>query len=400
MPTAADKYREAIELYKTTDLALGEISKRCGVTRTGLSAYIYRCHRDLMLRRNGISGNPQKNIRKNKGQRPETREKYREAIEACDSEKYIELNVSQIARLFNLDGPALANQLRAHYPDVIPRREAERRRRGIADNIQRGVRKSTREIYAAAIELLQNSDITIEDAANTTGVSYSGLHQHLIFYHKNIADERATRREAAKHTPKIGTVSGNGRIRAMSEAVDKKYAEGVELYRTTDLSVKEIAQRIGVNVSAFRMHLRLWHSTLMLERRSSTPPHNSSDRPSFAYTKRYSRATKAKYAEAINFLKSSTVSTEEAAKKFGFSPEVFRAYLKEHEPELFNELGMTLLPNGRKVLKRSYDKYAKAIRAYASGAETLKAIAERFNIPYSSLSGFLRRNFPEIIRRR
>lgn len=399
MPVAADKYREAIELYKNTDLTLGEISKRCGVTRNGLSAYIYRCQRDLMLKRNRLSGDPQKTIRKNNGQRPETRKKYREAIEACDSEDYIEFNISQIARIFHLTGTALANQLRTHYPDIIPRREEERRKRGIADNIHRGVRKESTDIYQEAIQMLRDTDYTIKKVAELCHVSFSGLRQHIIFYHKNIAELRGVKRRNGKEKPKIGSVAGNGKIREMSKEIKQRYALGVELYRTTSLPITEISKRIGVNVNTFRHHLKTWHKQLMFERRGAEMPTDASDRESFGDTKRYRKSTAEKYAEAIELLKTTDTTVESISKKFGFIPEVFRAYLKEHEPDLFESLGMMTLPNGKLVLKRSYEKYREAIEAYATTSESLKSIASRCGLIYNSFGGFIRRNMPELIQR-
>lgn len=45
---------------------------------------------------------------------PDTRIKYKDAIEARGSMDYIEFNVSQIARQFGLEGTNLGRQLRTH----------------------------------------------------------------------------------------------------------------------------------------------------------------------------------------------------------------------------------------------------------------------------------------------
>ena len=132
MSAAADKYRDAVELYDSTDMTISEICRRLGLSRSSFAAYICRSRRDLLYKRHGITDGaalPDGILHKNKGQRPATREKYREAVEACDSMDFIDMNVSQIAREFGLNATALANQLRAHYPWIVPRREAERRRR-------------------------------------------------------------------------------------------------------------------------------------------------------------------------------------------------------------------------------------------------------------------------------
>lgn len=337
---------------------------------------------------------------KAKGQRPRTREKYREAIEACDSEEYLHLNIAEIARLFHLGPTALSAQLRTHYPDIIPRREAQRQKRGLADNRQRGARKFAAGQYAKAIKMLADTDLTIEEVARRCNVPYTGLRHHILFWNKDLERQREQRRLEGQQKPKIGTLAGNGQLRKLPAEIEQKYARGVELYRTTSLPVTEIARQIGVNVDTFRHHLRTWHRRLMFERRGARLSPQASDRASFDGTKRYSRATAEKYAQAIDELKTSDASVEAVAKRFGFVPEVFRTYLKEHEPELFESLGMTTLPNGRQVLKRSYLRYLPAIEDYATTADTLKTIAERHNIPYNSLAGFIRRNLPDLIEKK
>lgn len=126
-----------------------------------------------------------------RGQRPETYAKYAAAVRACKSPRFLNLNVSQIAQLFGLSGPALANQLRNHYPEVIPEREAERQRLGYADNIHHGARPQANAQYARAVELLTaDPTLSVKAAAEQTDVSFGGLRQHLIFYHHSLLASR------------------------------------------------------------------------------------------------------------------------------------------------------------------------------------------------------------------
>lgn len=265
MSIAEKKYAEALKLYAETELSLTDIASQCGVTRRALSAYISRNHRDMMLKRNGLEDFADKK-RTNKGQRPETREKYREAIEACDSNDYINLNVSQIARKFGLSGSALANQLRAHYPEIIPRREKERQRLGIADNTPRGARKESQCEYADALELLRNSDLTIEAAAKKCGVSFSGLRQYLQFYAKDVAKERDTRKLEEREKRKIEMESIKApekykRKRYSKESADK-YAEAIKLYQESHESLKSIASKFGILYPSLTSYLRRNHPCL------------------------------------------------------------------------------------------------------------------------------------------
>lgn len=114
----------------------------------------------------------------------------------------------------------------------------------------------------------------------------------------------------------------------------------------------------------------------------------------------YLKSTAAKYAGAIERLRSSGCPTAEVAREFGLNPEVFRMYLHEHEPALAAHLGMMRLPGGKRVSARSLEKYAEALRLYRTTGEPLRAIARRLDLVYNSLSGFIRRNCPEMIASR
>lgn len=86
--------------------------------KNGLKGYISKYHRDLMLARNNIFCDKESaskiKLNQLRGQLPASRIKYKDAIEACRSMEYIELNVSQIARQFSLEGSNWGRQLRTH----------------------------------------------------------------------------------------------------------------------------------------------------------------------------------------------------------------------------------------------------------------------------------------------
>lgn len=191
MMNAEEKYREAILLYEQTDLSLTEIATRCNVSRKSLSAYIYRARRDLLMKRNGKSHDHDTKLRSNKGQRNETTVKYRDALVVMTSMKHLELNISEVARMFDHNPSAFANHLRNHHSGLLENREELRRERGMADNKQRGARHSSTKAYAAAVEALRQSEsLSIRQAAADFDVSYSGLHQHLLHYHKELLERR------------------------------------------------------------------------------------------------------------------------------------------------------------------------------------------------------------------
>ncbi len=160
------------------------------------------------------------------------------------------------------------------------------------------------------------------------------------------------------------------------------------------MTIKEIALRRGLNPIAFTSYLQTWHREDVFARRGAEYREGAS----LSQTKQYKKPTAAKYAPAIERLRAENRPTSEIAAEFGLHPEVFRQYLKEHEPELYARQGMMRASNGRTVSRRSMERYAEAIRLYETTGEELKPIASRLGLNYYSLSGFIRRNFPELIR--
>lgn len=399
-PETVARYREALELYASTGMPAVRICRQCGVPLSGFRSYLQRFHRELLLERHGVECSApqaaQVRLAGKRGQTPAARAKYGDAIAACDDEAYLDLNVAQIARLFGLDGTALGNQLRQHYPDILERRERERRRRGLADNLHRGMHPWCREQYAGAVELLRTTEMTVPEVAEMCKVSTPGLSQHLLFYHRDLLDERFGLREQARGCKRKGRMTGNGQRHEPQPEIRERYREAERLYRETPLTIPEIADRLGMNRHTLSGYLLSWCRETAFARRGAEYREGAS----LSDTKHYLPSTAAKYAPAIERLRHSDLPTSKVASEFGLHPECFRQYLREHFPELHARQGMTRAANGHTVSRRSMEKYAEAIRLYETTDEELKSIALRLGLTYNSLGGFLRRNFPELIARR
>lgn len=402
-PETEAKYRPALELYAATNLSYVEICRQCGVSLNGFSNYICTYHRHLMLKRNGIKCNREEansiKMSQRRGQRPDTHAKYKEAIAACDSIDYIEYNISQIAREFGLNGTNLGRQLRTHYPEVLEFRERTRQRLGLDDGLPRGTRPWCKEQYAEAVELLHaDRYITVQKAAEQCNVSYTGLEQHLIFYHKELVENRIKIRKRAIKQQRKGEITGRGIPHAPTPKIIEKYAEALHLYRTTPLSARRIAKQTGVSIKGFYEYLQTWHKALVCERKGI--PYEEDKTVDWSSVRKYNPATAAKYADAIARLKEGGLTTAKVADEFGLHPECFRQYLKEHEPELHTSLGMKKTENGKVISYRSMNKYEEAIYMYKTTSESMKSIARRFGLNDSSLGQFIKRNFPELIEHR
>lgn len=245
-PETEEKYRQAIELYRSTQLSCAEICRISKVTVSGFQRYLSQYHRHLLLARYNITCNKEEachiKLSQLRGQFPATRAKYKDAIEACGSLDYIEHNVSQIARRFGLNGTDLGRQLRTHYPGIIEWREKVRKRLGLNDNLPRGTRKVCKEQYAEAVKLLRaDRYITVQEAAEF------GLHPECF------------RQYLKEHEPELHASLGmvkTDKGGVMSDHSMGKYAEALQLYSTTTESIKSLARRFGFNDCAFGQFIR------------------------------------------------------------------------------------------------------------------------------------------------
>ncbi|MCM1484191.1 MAG: hypothetical protein NC043_07630 [Muribaculaceae bacterium] len=399
MQAAERKYAEAVNMYATTLLSIRCVAEKCGVTAAGLSSHIGKHHRALLFARYGIDITERAlhtvKVKPPKGQSIITHLKYKDAIEACGDIAYVEFNVSQVAEMFNVSGTALAAQLRVHYPDIIPAREKMRQRLGIADNIHRGPRDKSLVEYARALEMYRDTDATISETAEKCSVSKNGFCQFLRFYHKDIIAAKSARRKSARKRIGVrqpGRLAGNGTLYGPRPETVEQYATALNLYRNTSMTVKEIVEHTDVPEAGFHGYLRQWHGGEKLRRRGYDWDGEST--PDLQGARHYLKSTAEKYAPAISNLKENPRPVAEVAAEYGLNPEVFREYLKAHEPELAAKQGMTRLANGKVVKRTSAEKYAEAIHEYATSAEPLKSIARRHGIVYNSIIGYVLRNCP------
>lgn len=336
------KYASAVTLYAETKTSIHDIAAQCETSENALKAYLRRYWRELILRRYGIdtAGKDPKDILlfTPDGKNRLAYKKYKDAIHACDSIQYIDLNISQVARKFNLDGTALANFMRVHYPDILARREDFRVKLGINDNIQRGVRPVCKEQYAEAVELYRSSDMSVKQVAQLCQVSSGGFLQHLRFYHQKLLKEKRENRYRAQQNKKKkrGELMGNGRKYEPLPDTVRKYAEALALYRDTTLTMKEIANQTGVTTEGLRFYLHKWHRKLVLERSGIDAAEDAE--MNITRSRKRMKIVAQKYAPAIESLRQNPRPVSQAAVEFGHHPEVFRNYLHKHEPELMAQL--------------------------------------------------------------
>ena len=184
------------------------------------------------------------------------------------------------------------------------------------------MRPDCREQYAAAVELYRTTDMSVKAVAEQCKVSEGGFLQHLRFYHQPLLKEKKETRRQAKLAgkKKRGALLGNGRKYEPLPATVQKYADALAMFRE------------------FRFYLHKWHRALVLERSGIVAAEDAE--LNIARSRQRMKTVAAKYAEAIESLRQHPRPVSYVAREFGHHPEVFRSYLRKHEPELAAKLGL------------------------------------------------------------
>ena len=337
------------------------------------------------------------------GQSPEAQAKYGEAIMACSSIEHLGMTVAEIARLYGVDTESLRNQLKRHFPNVIPLRDKLRGLMGYRVHPRAGLQPVTTERYAQAVEKLRDTDMTVKEVASQCGVSYQGLQQYLLFYHKDIAEKRLGRRLAALDKDlRWDEKNCNNRRTGPGAAIRDRYAPAVELMWTTELPLSEIARRCGVEPRGLRAYVQKWLRDLLLVRQQKRKDAVAARRAASLSGKGESKAAKAQrmYTPAVEMIRNG-MNLSEAAKAIGADISNLSVWMKKHHPEVLSEarVGMMKLESGLLVSRSKYEKYLP-VAEYMNlhPAEPTLSVAGRFGVPVSSLQKALSRLFPAIWR--
>ena len=343
------------------------------------------------------------------GQHPETEARYRDAILACQSIGSLELTVTQIAREYEVKPECLRNQLKRHYPEVLFRREQMRDLLGYSHPGNRGLKKATLEKYAEAIQMLRDTHITVREAAEHCNVSYQGLQQHLLFYHKDIAESRMLYRTDAllKTVDRKdwgGSPSPNGGVRGPKPETVALYAPALELYRTTDLTIRQIAAQCNVPLHNFASYIGKWCREDM-EKRRSIRSQRKIDLQSTREDKMdmsVQAVALRRYAPVLEMLRQGA-SFHEAAIQAGCTTDNLRNWVKANYPDLAKKVmaaNMVPLPEGTRCKRESWDYFKDAVKEYCETDIPLKHIAGSHGMRVTSLRAFLVKHFPSAIARR
>lgn len=288
-------------------------------------------------------------------------------------------------------------------------------------------RAATRSKYAEAVRLYATTRLTYRQIAEQTGVCATGLAGYVQTHCRDLMAWRHAI-EARRQAEDARSDGGDGRTRTVRASTVARYAAAIERLRTSEASLREVAAECGVKYTALKGYLQQCHPEVAAERAArraaameqgrrprsasrapsgvpeapvaTTPPipPAAADRPTPTSTPEGSAAqrraaTAEKYRTALARLDAEDCpSLAQVAAEEGLHADVLRSYVQRHAPELARRYGRQTLPGGQRVLARSAEKYAEAVRLYRTTDEPLRAIAGRLGLVYKSLNAYILRN--------
>ena len=336
------------------------------------------------------------------GMKGDTQQRYGAAVRDFESIRLLEQTSADIARNHGLGPEAFCNHLKRHHMEVLQLREELRFKLGITKKRKGGATATLSQKYAPAVRLLRETDVTIREAAERTGVGLSALQHYIIYYQKDLAEERLKRRLSRLDKPcRPGELNASGNISKPRDTAEY-YAEAVELYRTTDLTVKDIAARCRLVPHNLERHLQRWHVDLVSVRRERRRE-AAADRQQKALS-RPTRKEKAanKYIPALALIEQGKTYAE-AAGEVGVPNDRLQWWVRHNHPQIHEraiENCWVTLPSGKRLKRETWQVYQQAVNAFTKTNESVRHIARRLGVKANHLGDFLRENCPEAAERR
>lgn len=337
------------------------------------------------------------------GLRSETIDRYRDAIRDCADIRLLHRTVTQIARDHGHQPEAFRRILKRHFMEMLQERERIRHQTGISKQPPRGLAEATRRKYEPALRLLRRRDITVREAAEQTDVDNTSLQQHILFYHKDLAQKRFLRRTQALGKPRQqGRITANGSIARPRGTTQEYYAEAVAMLAAhPELTVREVACRTGVNASNLSCYTCRWHRDIVRQRQEWRRHQTALRQQESRGPNRFERTAR-KYAAALQLVEQG-LSFAEAAAQTNVNRDRLGRWTRQHRPELFErerEGRVVTMPDGTRILRSSFVRYQEAAREYCQTEEPLKHIAQRHGFSPNAFYSYLKMVHPDAVTKR
>lgn len=222
-----------------------------------------------------------------------------------------------------------------------------------------------------ACDSLQYIEFNISQVARKFGHNGTALANFMRVHYPDILIKREQIRT------KLG-INDNAH-HGVRQVCKEQYAEALELYRTTDMSVKAVAGKCNVSEGGLLQHLRFYHRDILKEkreaRRQAQQTHKKKKGALLGNGRKYEPlpTTVKKYAKALEMYKDTALTMKEIVRRTGVSAEGFRFYLhKWHRGLVLERSGIIAEEDAELNIRCSRNRMKTVAAKYAEAIESLK----------------------------
>ena len=262
--------------------------------------------------------------------------------------------------------------------------------------------------YKKAIDAclsLEDIELNVSQIARKHGVEGTGLANFMRIHEPEVIPWR----EKVRHWLGINDNTHRG----ATPACTKQYAEAVELYKKTDMTIPEIAGACHVSPSGFKQHLRFYHKNILEQKRKkrseaqARPEKKRGELSGNGRTYKPSLRTEDKYAKALSLYKDTALTLKEIAERTHVTAEGLRSYLHKWHIDLVRERaglsgkaeGGLDLRKSKKRMKTVAAKYEKAIGSLRKHPRPIAHAAKEFGLHPETFREYLHKHEPELANR-
>lgn len=257
------------------------------------------------------------------------------------------LPLREIAAKYGFNSDALGNYLRRYQRELVLRRHhisTKGRNPKNVKIISAGERSETaHEKYKNAVmacDSMEYIEYNVSQIARKFGLNGTALASYMRIHNEDIP----VRREKIRQQMGICDHAHHG----MRKKCKETYAEAVEMYRTSNMTIPQIAEKCGISAGGFSQHLRFYHKDILQKKREERRQAQGTkrkERGSLLGNGRENnplKTTEQKYAKALELYKESSLTMKEIAEKTAVPLNGFRFYLhKWHKDLVLKHWGVT-----------------------------------------------------------
>ena len=186
----------------------------------------------------------------------------------------------------------------------------------------------------------------------------------------------------------------------------EQYAKAVELYRTTEYTIPEVAEICQVSLSGLSQHLRFYHHDVIAEReriRKKPGKRKRGERVKNGQIHEPDPDIEKKYTEALALYRDTPMLLKDIVAKTGVPMGGFRSYLRKwHRNLVLERSGIEETDKDvdlrvtRLKIKTTAAKYTIAIAKLKAGGCSMQSVAKEYGFKPDTFRDYLHKHEPEL----